>query len=121
MLDMDTVLIGAATGIVSSILTFMVSRKDANTRANETVTSALTNTIKSLEKHIAHLGGRMTELEKQLELMSDENKRKPLYRGFFIFYHLGIGLSTFTPTVMVSISSRKMPAPSTTNAFPPLT
>lgn len=73
MLDVDTVLIGAATGIVSSILTFMVSRKDANTRANETVTSALTNTIKSLEKHIAHLDGRMAELEKQLELMSYEN------------------------------------------------
>ena len=73
MLDMDTVLIGAGTGIVSAILTFMVSRKDANTRANETVTSALTKTIESLEKHIAHLVGRMTELEKQLEIMSDEN------------------------------------------------
>ena len=73
MLDMDTVLIGAGTGIVSAILTFMVSRKDANTRANETVTSALTKTIESLEKHIAHLGGRMAELEKQLEIMYDEN------------------------------------------------
>ena len=73
MLDMHTVLIGAATGIVSSILTFMVSRKDANTRANETVTGALTTTIQSLEKHIAHLDGRMAELEKQLELMSNEN------------------------------------------------
>lgn len=73
MLDMDTVLIGAGTGIVSAILTFMVSRKDANTRANETVTGALTKTIESLEKHISHLGGRMAELEKQLEIMYDEN------------------------------------------------
>ena len=73
MLDMDTVLIGACTGIVSAILTFLVSRKDANTRASETVTTALTNTIQSLEKHIAHLVGRMAELEKQIEIMSDEN------------------------------------------------
>lgn len=73
MLDMDTVLIGAGTGIVSAILTFMVSRKDANTRANETVTSALTKTIESLEKHITHLNERMAELEKQLEIMYDEN------------------------------------------------
>lgn len=73
MLDMDTVLIGAGTGIVSAILTFMVSRKDANTRANETVTSALTKTIESLEKHISHLDGRMAELKKQLETMSNEN------------------------------------------------
>jgi predicted RNase H-like nuclease (RuvC/YqgF family) len=73
MLDVDTVLIGAGTGIVSAILTFMVSRKDANTRANETVTSALTNTIESLEKHIAHLDSRMAELERQLETMSAEN------------------------------------------------
>lgn len=73
MLDVDTVLIGAGTGIVSAILTFMVSRKDAHTRANETVTSALTNTIESLEKHIAHLDSRMAELERQLETMSAEN------------------------------------------------
>lgn len=73
MLDMDTILVGAGTGIVSAILTFIVSRKDANTRANETVTSALTKTIESLEKHISHLDGRMAELEKQLERMSDEN------------------------------------------------
>jgi len=73
MLDVDTVLIGAGTGIISAILTFLVSRKDANTRASETVTSALTKTIESLEKHIAHLDGRMAELERQLETMSDEN------------------------------------------------
>jgi len=73
MLNVDTILIGAGTGIISSILTFLVSRKDANTRASETVTSALTKTIESLEKHIAHLDSRMAELERQLETMSNEN------------------------------------------------
>lgn len=69
----DPVVVGAVSAIIGSILTFLVQRKDANTRAQDTTVNALSATIERLEKHIKHLDDRLVELETQLDSMSKEN------------------------------------------------
>lgn len=69
----DPLTIGAASAVISAVLTFLVSRKDANTRAQDTTVNALSATIERLEKHIQHLDNRLVELENQLDAMSQEN------------------------------------------------
>lgn len=74
LLNIDpVVLIGTGSAVVGSLLTFLVSRKDAASRAHDTTITTLTTTIERLEVHIQHLDARLKELDKQLSEMADEN------------------------------------------------
>lgn len=73
VIDFSEALIGVGGAGFGAVLSFLVQRKDATTRAQDTAVKALTTTITQLQDHIQHLEQRMKNLETQLDGMSQEN------------------------------------------------
>ena len=74
-MPVDAVLVGAVSAIIGSLLTFLVQRKDATTRANDVAVNTLTATIKQLQMHIDTLDRRIVDMEDQIGALSTENLR----------------------------------------------
>ena len=72
-MQFDSVLVGAFSAAVGSLLTFLVQRKDAATRANDVAVTTLTKTIQQLQTHIDALDKRIIAMEGQITELSGEN------------------------------------------------